>query len=64
VLKKNQLESYLPLCCPRDSCKVVRHTAPIKRVCRDVSPEELRQLDLIIKKIGKRAESRADKKPN
>jgi len=37
-----------------------RHTALIKRAFQDVSSEELRQLELVLKKIGKRAESLAD----
>jgi hypothetical protein len=39
-----------------------RHTALIKRVFQDVSSEELQQLELILKKIGKRAENLAEKK--
>jgi MarR family transcriptional regulator, 2-MHQ and catechol-resistance regulon repressor len=39
-----------------------RHTALIKRAFRDVSSEELEQLELILKKIGKRAENLAEKK--
>jgi MarR family transcriptional regulator, 2-MHQ and catechol-resistance regulon repressor len=39
-----------------------RHTALIKRAFQDVSSEELQQLELILKKIGKRAESLAKKK--
>jgi len=39
-----------------------RHTAVIKRAFQDVSSEELKQLDLVLKKIGKRAESLAEKK--
>jgi MarR family 2-MHQ and catechol resistance regulon transcriptional repressor len=38
-----------------------RHTALIKRAFQDVSSEELQQLELILKKIGKRAESLAHK---
>ena len=38
-----------------------RHTALIKRALQDVSSEELQQLELILKKIGKRAESLAEK---
>jgi MarR family 2-MHQ and catechol resistance regulon transcriptional repressor len=38
-----------------------RHTALIKRAFEDVSPEELQRLELILKKIGKRAESLAEK---
>jgi len=39
-----------------------RHTAFIKRAFQDVSPEELQQLEGVLKKIGKRAESLAEKK--
>jgi MarR family 2-MHQ and catechol resistance regulon transcriptional repressor len=39
-----------------------RHTALIKRAFQDVSPEELQQLEGVLKKIGKRAESLAKKK--
>jgi MarR family transcriptional regulator, 2-MHQ and catechol-resistance regulon repressor len=39
-----------------------RHTALIKRVFQDVSSEELQQLELILKKIGKRAQSLAERK--
>jgi MarR family transcriptional regulator, 2-MHQ and catechol-resistance regulon repressor len=38
-----------------------RHAAVIKRAFQDVSSEELQQLELILKKIGKRAESLAEK---
>jgi MarR family 2-MHQ and catechol resistance regulon transcriptional repressor len=38
-----------------------RHTALIKRAFQDVSPEELQQLEGMLKKIGKRAESLAEK---
>ena len=38
-----------------------RHTALIKRTFQDVSPEELRQLEAVLKKIGKRAESLGEK---
>ncbi len=34
-----------------------RHTALIKRAFQDVSLEELQRLELVLKKIGKRAES-------
>src|ERR1700758_1800827 len=37
-----------------------RHTALIKRAFQDVSSEDLEQLELVLKKIGKRAESLAD----
>src|SRR6202050_2450278 len=39
-----------------------RHTALIKRAFQDVSSEELQQLELILKKIGARADSLAEKK--
>src|SRR5713101_5828480 len=39
-----------------------RHTALIKRVFQDVSSEELKRLEVVLKKIGKRAESLAEKK--
>jgi MarR family transcriptional regulator, 2-MHQ and catechol-resistance regulon repressor len=39
-----------------------RHTALIKRAFRDVSSEELQQLEGVLKKVGKRAESLAKKK--
>lgn len=39
-----------------------RHTALIKRAFQDVSPEEMQQLKWVLKKIGKRAESLAEKK--
>jgi len=39
-----------------------RHTALIKGAFHDVSSEELQQLELILKKIGKRTESLAEKK--
>jgi DNA-binding MarR family transcriptional regulator len=39
-----------------------RHTAIIKRAFQDVSSEELQQLELVLKKIGRRAESLAEKK--
>ncbi len=37
-----------------------RHAALIKRAFEDVSPEELHQLELVLKKIGKRAERLAE----
>jgi MarR family 2-MHQ and catechol resistance regulon transcriptional repressor len=37
-----------------------RHTALIKRAFQDVSLEELQRLELVLKKIGKRAESLAE----
>jgi len=39
-----------------------RHAALIKRAFQDVSPEELQQLEGVLKKIGKRAEGLAEKK--
>jgi MarR family 2-MHQ and catechol resistance regulon transcriptional repressor len=39
-----------------------RHAALIKRAFRDVSVEELQQIELVLKKIGKRAESLAEDK--
>jgi len=39
-----------------------RHAALIKRAFQDVSPEELQQLEGVLKKIGKRAKSLAEKK--
>ena len=38
-----------------------RHAALIKGVFQDVSPEELEQLETLLKKIGRRAESLAEK---
>jgi MarR family 2-MHQ and catechol resistance regulon transcriptional repressor len=39
-----------------------RHSALIKRAFQDVSSEELHHLEVVLKKIGKRAESLAEKK--
>ena len=39
-----------------------RHTTLIKRAFQDVSAEELQQVELVLKKIGKRAETLAAKK--
>jgi MarR family transcriptional regulator, 2-MHQ and catechol-resistance regulon repressor len=39
-----------------------RHAALIKHAFKDVSPEELQQLEGVLKKVGKRAESLAEKK--
>jgi DNA-binding MarR family transcriptional regulator len=39
-----------------------QHAALIKRAFQDVSPEELQHLEGVLKKIGKRAESLAEKK--
>ena len=38
-----------------------RHTALIQRAFHDVSSEELQQLEVVLKKIGKRAESLAER---
>src|SRR5262249_10729904 len=38
-----------------------RHAALIKRAFQDVPSEELQQLEVVLKKIGKRAESLAEK---
>jgi MarR family transcriptional regulator, 2-MHQ and catechol-resistance regulon repressor len=38
-----------------------RHAALIKGVFEEVSPEELQRLEVVLKKIGKRAESLAEK---
>lgn len=38
-----------------------RHATLIKRAFQDVSSEELKQLEGVLKKLGKRAESLADK---
>ena len=38
-----------------------RHAALIKGVFQDVSPEEIEQLEIVLKKIGRRAESLAEK---
>ncbi len=39
-----------------------RHAALIKRAFQDVSSEELQQLEVVLKKVGKRAESLAEEK--
>jgi MarR family 2-MHQ and catechol resistance regulon transcriptional repressor len=39
-----------------------RHTAIIKRAFQDVSPGELQHLEMVLKKIGKRAETLAETK--
>jgi hypothetical protein len=39
-----------------------RRTALIKRAFQDVSSKELKPLEVVLKKIGKRAECRAEKK--
>ena len=40
-----------------------RHAALIKRAFQEASPDELMQLEELLKKIGKRAESLAQKRP-
>ena len=55
ALTEKGKEMFLPL--------FRRHAALIKRAFHDVSPEELEQLEAALKKIGKRAESLADKDP-
>ena len=39
-----------------------QHAALIKRACQDVSPEEQRQMEKVLKKIGRRAEELANKR--
>ena len=39
-----------------------RHTTLIKRALEDVSPEELQQFEGVLKKVGKRSESLAEKR--
>ena len=39
-----------------------RHAALIKGVFQDVSPEEIEQLETVLKKFGRRAESLAEKR--
>src|ERR1700757_1952958 len=51
-LTKKGREMFVPL--------FRRHTALIKRAFQDVSSEELQQLEAVLKKIGKRAESLAE----
>jgi hypothetical protein len=41
-----------------------RHAALIKRAFQDVSLEKLQQIELVLKKIGKRAESLSEDKSN
>jgi len=53
ALTEKGREMFLPL--------FRRHAALIKRAFQDVSSEELNQLEVVLKKIGKRAESLADK---
>jgi MarR family 2-MHQ and catechol resistance regulon transcriptional repressor len=54
ALTEKGREMFLPL--------FRRHRALIKRAFQDVSPEELQQLEGVLKKVGKRAESLAEKK--
>jgi len=54
ALTEKGREMFLPL--------FRRHAALIKRAFQDVSLEELQQLEVILKKIGKRAERLADRK--
>ena len=54
ALTERGREMFLPL--------FRRHSALIQRAFQDVSLEEIRQLELVLKKIGKRAESLAEKK--
>src|SRR6266404_6100197 len=54
ALTEKGREMFLPL--------FRRHRALIKRAFQDVSPEELQQLEGVMKKVGKRAESLAEKK--
>jgi hypothetical protein len=51
---KKDAEMFVPL--------FRRHTALIKRAFQDVSGEELQQMELVLKKIGKRAETIAGDK--
>jgi MarR family transcriptional regulator, 2-MHQ and catechol-resistance regulon repressor len=52
ALTEKGREMFLPL--------FRRHRALIKRAFQDVSPEELEQLEGVLKKVGKRAESLAE----
>jgi len=54
ALTERGREMFLPL--------FRRHSALIQRAFQDVSLEEIRQLELVLKKIGKRAESLAEKR--
>jgi MarR family 2-MHQ and catechol resistance regulon transcriptional repressor len=54
ALTEKGREMFLPL--------FRRHAALIKRAFQDVSLEELQQLEVVLKKIGKRAESLAERK--
>ena len=54
ALTEKGREMFLPL--------FRRHKALIKRAFQDVSPQELQQLEGVLKKVGKRAESLAGKK--
>jgi MarR family 2-MHQ and catechol resistance regulon transcriptional repressor len=53
TLTEKGREMFLPL--------FRRHMALIKRAFQDVSSEELQQLEVVLKKIGKRSESLAEK---
>jgi MarR family 2-MHQ and catechol resistance regulon transcriptional repressor len=53
ALTEKGREMFLPL--------FRRHRALIKRAFQDVSPEELEQLERVLKKVGKRAESLAER---
>jgi len=54
ALTERGREMFLPL--------FRRHSALIQRAFQDVSLEEIRQLELVLKKIGKRAESLVEKR--
>ena len=54
ALTENGKKMFLPL--------FRRHTALIKEAFQDVSPEELQQLEGVLKKVGRRAESLAEKR--
>ena len=54
ALTEKGTEMFLPL--------FRRHIALIKRAFQDVSLEEMRQLEVVLKKIGRRAESLAETK--
>ena len=54
ALTEKGKEMFLPL--------FRRHAALIERAFQDASSEELEQLEVVLKKIGKRAESLAEKK--
>jgi MarR family transcriptional regulator, 2-MHQ and catechol-resistance regulon repressor len=54
ALTEKGREMFLPL--------FRKHRALIKRAFQDVSPEELQQLEGVLRKVGKRAETLAEKK--